>query len=281
MKYEITHTNTFYYEASAEQSLNTCRLKPRNDEFQRVFLFQKEINPVTMTNEYVDIWGNHVESFFIPEKHQVLEVKTKSIVSVQKASFLPFVSFTPEMEQIWHSSLFYEHYLPFLKTTSHTYLHPEQIDEVNRAIGTGNNPMKFALELMHFLFQEFTYDPGATNVGTTAAEAFVRKRGVCQDYTHVMITILRSRGIPARYVSGYLYVGEDSQMVGNHASHAWVEMMVPGIGWVGLDPTNNVEALMNHIKLCVGRDYTDVSPLQGVYNGSQHKLDVKVAVNLL
>ena len=107
------------------------------------------------------------------------------------------------------------------------------------------------------------------------------KKGVCQDISHVMLGILRAKHIPARYVSGYLYVGENSALVGDAASHAWVEVMVPGIGWVGLDPTNNVEALENHIRVGVGRDYGDVSPVQGVYRGGSHKLDVKVSVSLI
>ncbi|MFP3421973.1 transglutaminase family protein, partial [Bacillus sp. SIMBA_161] len=116
-----------------------------------------------------------------------------------------------------------------------------------------------------YVFDHFTYDGESTTVTTKASESFDLKKGVFQDITHVMLGILRNKNIPARYVSGYLYVGEDSALVGDAASHAWVEFMVPGIGWVGLDPTNNVEALENHIRVGAGRDYNDVSPVQGVY----------------
>lgn len=281
MKYEVLHTNTFHYETQVEQSLNTFRLKPRNDEFQRLFSYENIILPASMTKEHLDIWGNNVESFFIPEKHQILKVETKSIVSVQKIPFIHFVKYTKEMQDIYHSQLFHEHYLPYLSTSSYTFLNPKQISEVLFEIGNVENPLEFALRVMQYLYEVFTYDIESTTVETKAVEVFTLKKGVCQDYSHVMLGILRSQGIPARYVSGYLYVGENSDLVGDSASHAWVELMVPGVGWIGLDPTNHVEVLNNHIKLSVGRDYTDVSPLQGVYHGGNHTLEVKVEVRKL
>lgn len=115
------------------------------------------------------------------------------------------------------------------------------------------------------------YNQSATTVSTTAAEAYVLKAGVCQDFTHIMLGVLRHFNIPARYISGYLYVGEEDRLVGNTATHAWLEVMLLGIGWIGLDPTNNVEMLENHIIICVGRDYQDVSPVEGVYHeGGTH-----------
>ena len=281
MKYKILHTNTFQYETPVEQSLNTIRLKPRNNECQRLLSYRSKITPASMTSEHVDIWGNNIGSFFIPEKHQILEVETKSVVSIQKAPYLKQIQFSTEMQAIFYSKLFHEHYLPYLRTTNYTYLDKYQLDEVISKIGVNSNPVLFAIRLMEYLYDQFTYDTEATNVDTTARESFEIKSGVCQDITHVMLGILRNNGIPARYVSGYLYNGEDSNLVGDSATHAWVEIMVPGIGWLGLDPTNNVEVLENHIILCKGRDYSDVSPLQGVYHGGEHKLDVKVEVKKL
>lgn len=116
---------------------------------------------------------------------------------------------------------------------------------------------------------------------TTAREAFDLKAGVCQDFTHIMLGILRHFGVPARYISGYLYVGQRDDLIGDTATHAWVEIMIPGIGWVGLDSTNNVEVLDHHILMCVGRDYRDVSPVEGVYQGGNHTLNVIVDVQKL
>lgn len=281
MKYKIEHTNIFDYETIVDQSMNTIRLKPRTDECQRLLSYRADITPATLTKEYTDIFGNNVETFFIAEHHQHLEVKATSIVSIQKSPFIHRIDYSPEMNIIFHSKLFAEHYMAYLSNTAYTYIKPEQMELVDREIGEMNNPVQYAIDVMEYLHDHFTYDGDSTTVTTLATESFDLKKGVCQDITHVMLGILRSKNIPARYVSGYLYVGEYSALVGDAASHAWVEVMVPGIGWVGLDPTNNVEALENHIRVGVGRDYNDVSPVQGVYRGGSQSLDVKVSVSLL
>lgn len=281
MKFEIQHTNNFQYESEVDQSLNTIRLKPRGDERQRLLTYRIAISPTSLTREHLDIWGNTVGTFYIPEQHHELEIQTTSIVSIQRAPFIHRIQYSPEMQTIFHSQLFYEHYLPYIKKTSFTYLKDHQLEEVYHAIGHAENPVLFSLNLMQYLYSTFEYDPGATDVTTTASQAFALKRGVCQDFSHVMLAVLRAKGIPTRYVSGYLYVDENSGLIGDIATHAWVEVMIPGIGWIGLDPTNNVEVLENHIILCIGRDYTDVSPVEGVYTGGKHDLTVKVSVKAL
>ena len=281
MKYKVEHTNIFEYETIVDQSMNSIRLKPRTDECQRLLSYRAEITPASLTKEHIDIWGNHVETFFIAEHHQHLEVKTTSIVSIQKSPFVHRIDYSPEMNAIFHSQLFGEHYLAFLSNTAYTYLTIEQMKQIDRELGIMKNPVQYAIDVMEYIHEHFTYDGESTTVNTKAEESFGLRKGVCQDITHVMLGILRSKHIPARYVSGYLYVGENSALVGDAASHAWVEVMVPGIGWVGLDPTNNVEALENHIRVGVGRDYNDVSPVQGVYRGGSQSLDVKVSVSLL
>lgn len=281
MKYKIEHTNTFHYDTNVSQSLNSIRLKPRTDECQRLLSYRTEITPSSLTKEHIDLWGNHVETFFIPEQHSQLEVKTTSIVSIQKSPFIHRIDYSPEMKNIFHSELFRNHYLSFLNETEYTYLTEAQIQEVVNEVGEMVNPVQFSIDVMRYLHDSFTYNGDATQVETKAQESFKLRNGVCQDLTHVMLGILREKKIPARYVSGYLYVGENSALIGDSATHAWVEIMVPGIGWVGLDPTNNVEALENHIRVGTGRDYADVSPVQGVYRGGGQRLDVKVSVNLI
>lgn len=281
VKYEIVHTNTFRYDSEVDQSLNTIRLKPLTDEVQRLLLYRADITPVSLTNEHTDLWGNRVETFFIPEKHTLLEVRTTSVVSIQRSPFIGQIQYSKRMRTIFHSELFRQHYLSYLNETDYTYLEPEQLAEVERDLGDMDNPVQYALGVMQYLFQTFAYDGQSTQVTTTARQAFDLRKGVCQDLAHVMIGILRAKRVPARYVSGYLYVGEDSALKGDAATHAWVEVMVPGIGWVGLDPTNNVEALDNHIRVGTGRDYADVSPLQGVYRGGGSTLEVSVSVKLL
>ncbi|MET1014446.1 MAG: alpha-E domain-containing protein [Paenisporosarcina sp.] len=281
MKYKIEHTNVFQYDTMVDQSMNSIRLKPRTDECQRLLSYRADITPVSLTKEHSDLWGNSVESFFIANQHDHLEVKATSVVSIQKSPFIHRIDYSPEMREIFHSTLFHEHYLAYLSNTAYTFLTAEQMDKVEAEIGEMTNPVQYSINVMSYLYNHFTYDGSSTDVSTKATESFDLKKGVCQDITHVMLGILRSRSIPARYVSGYLYVGENSALIGDAASHAWVEVMVPGIGWVGLDPTNNVEALENHIRVGVGRDYVDVSPVQGIYRGGNHKLDVKVSVSLI
>lgn len=281
MKYKIEHINIFQYDTMVDQSMNSIRLKPRTDECQRLLSYRAEITPVSLTKEHTDLWGNSVESFFIANQHDHLEVKATSVVSIQKSPFIHRIDYSPEMREIFHSTLFHDHYLAYLSNTAYTFLTAEQMNKVDSEIGEMHNPVQYAINVMGYLHNHFTYDGSSTDVTTKASESFDLKKGVCQDITHVMLGILRSRSIPARYVSGYLYVGENSALIGDAASHAWVEVMVPGIGWVGLDPTNNVEALENHIRVGVGRDYVDVSPVQGIYRGGNHKLDVKVSVSLI
>ncbi len=281
MKFEIQHTNIFQYESEVDQSLNTIRLKPRSDERQRLLTYRITITPSSLTREHLDIWGNNVGTFYIPEQHQELEIQTTSIVSIQRAPFIHRIQYSPEMQTIFHSQLFYEHYLPYIKSTNFTFMTEVQLEDVYHAIGHAENPVLFSLNLMQYIYSTFEYDPEATNVTTTANQAFIFKRGVCQDFTHVMLAVLRAKGIPARYVSGYLYGDENSALIGDIATHAWVEVMIPGIGWIGLDPTNNVEVLENHIILCIGRDYSDISPVEGVYTGGKHDLSVKVSVKAL
>lgn len=278
MKYRIKHTNIFRYDTEVEQSLNTIRLKPRNNECQRLISHHVKVSPMAMTRENIDIWRNVVGTFFIAEKHSELEITSYSHVSVQRAPYIYQIQYSDEMRNIFHSQLFKEHYLPYLTTSIFTSLVPFQLEEILAAVGDPDNPMKFACDLMAYLHLWIVYDPYATTIETTASDAWQLKRGVCQDYTHIMLGVLRHCGIPARYISGYLYVGEDDDLIGDTATHAWVEVMVPGIGWIGLDPTNNVEVLENHINLCVGRDFRDVSPVEGVYQGGMHTLEVKVSV---
>nr|WP_255437491.1 transglutaminase family protein [Thalassobacillus sp. CUG 92003] len=185
------------------------------------------------------------------------------------------------MRDIFLSALFNRHYLAYLNETPYTFLYQEQIDDIVNQVGDPSDPLQFSIQLMAFIHHSLRYDGEVTEVSTKACESWPLKAGVCQDYAHIMLGVLRAKGIPARYVSGYLYVGENSALVGDSATHAWVEVMMPGIGWVGLDPTNNVEALEQHIRVGTGRDYADVSPLQGVYRGGKHTLDVNVSVTLL
>jgi transglutaminase-like putative cysteine protease len=148
--------------------------------------------------------------------------------------------------------------------------------------GAGRPLLAGAESLMHKMHRDFSYEPGTTNISTSAIEAFAARRGVCQDFAHIMLACLRSRGLAARYVSGYLRTappGSDASLLGADASHAWVSVFCPPFGWIDLDPTNDVRVGTDHIVIAWGRDFGDVSPLRGVIvGGGRHRLSVRVSV---
>lgn len=193
MKAEIIHTNRFYYETAVEQSLNSFRLKPKTDELQRLLSYRADINPASTTAQQVDIWGNNVETFFIAQSHQYLEIKTTSIISVQRSPIIDHLDYTTEMKRIFHSELFQNQYLASLKQTPYTSISFDQAEKVVTEVGDASNPLVFSKNLMAYLFEKFTYDTDATDVNTQANTVIESMRGVCQDYAHVMLGILRSQ----------------------------------------------------------------------------------------
>ena len=128
----------------------------------------------------------------------------------------------------------------------------------------------------------FTYQPGTTDIESSAQEFLEQKKGVCQDFSHLMLSMCRYRGISARYVSGYVNGGQDAALRGDAATHAWIEVAIPTLGWIGFDPTNNIYALNQHIRMAVGRDYGDIVPVKGVYwSGGKQDMTVKVSTSLV
>ncbi|HEX6922629.1 MAG TPA: transglutaminase family protein [Bacillales bacterium] len=279
MKYEINQKNHFTYGGPVKQSVNQFRLKPIDDLEQACVSFEKKIIPETTCYSHEDYWGNHVETFYLWEPHDTLTIETTSVVEVRKKAISKRLSFDAEMRRLLDSDQFKQNYAEFLSKTNYTSIEPLKIAEVTEDIWQQSvDPYDFVNRLNTYIYETFTYVPGSTTVKTTAEEVLEKKEGVCQDYTHLMLALCRHRGIPARYVSGYIYTGENSAMRGDAATHAWVEVAIPDIGWVGFDPTNNVLALDQHIRLAVGRDYKDIVPVKGVYVGPGQQLDVRVSV---
>ena len=146
---------------------------------------------------------------------------------------------------------------------------------------SGIDDVWFAAQtIMRFIYDNFDYTPDATTVSTVMTEVLAHRRGVCQDFAHVMLGMCRSLKIPARYVSGYLYNGPDGHLLGSQASHAWCEVFLPGLGWRALDPTNNQFADERYVKVAVGRDYGDIVPVKGTYKGTRSKT-MKVSVQVI
>ncbi|WLD93133.1 transglutaminase family protein [Alkalihalobacillus sp. AL-G] len=282
MKYRITQHTHYSYEQPVSQSINQIRLKPIDDMKQECLCFQKEIKPDVPSYVHYDYWGNHVETFYAWEDHDQLLITTTSEVIIDPLTFVSSLSFSPQMLEAFCSAGFQQRYAEFLTKTYYTTLDDVACERLTSPLwDQAANPFEYVKLVNEYIYETFTYKPGSTTVQTTAAEILEKKEGVCQDYTNLMLALCRYRGIPARYVSGYLYIGENSAMRGDAATHAWVEVKMPSAGWIGFDPTNNVLAKDQHIRVAVGRDYADIVPLKGVYQGGVQHLDVKVSVSAI
>lgn len=282
MKYEVTQTNTYHYELPVRQSINQFRLRPLDDQQQTLHSYNVKINPASHTYGHTDYWGNYVETFYLWGEHQDLEIETVSKVEIQPLEIDVTLPLTDEQRKKLLSHSFKQAHTEFMIETDYTTIsHHVMEAETEGLWKNAQDELEFALKLNEHIYSTMEYVSGATNVQTTAEKILTHRTGVCQDYTHLMLAICRYHGIPARYVSGYIYSGENSAFRGDAATHAWLEVKFPGLPWVGLDPTNNVVAAEQHIRIAVGRDYRDISPLKGVYIGGAHTLNVSVGVKNL
>lgn len=273
MKYRITQTNEYLYSGTVEHSINQIRLTPISDATQTLEQFVLDVSVPYKAYEYVDYWGNRLIMLYVHQPHRKLTLCTVADVDVVRE---------PRLNH-GHSMPFnLEMFTEYLSMTPYTILSANerlaQEDALWQRLSVGStdgldrvhaptDPLAYAAALSDILYRQFSYQQGVTDVDTTAAAFLQGGKGVCQDFTHLMLALCRRRSIPARYVSGYLYVGEDSALRGDAAMHAWVEVYARNQGWVGFDPTNNVPAGSDHIRVAVGRDYTDVAPLRGVVSG--------------
>jgi transglutaminase-like putative cysteine protease len=277
MKLDVTHRTIFHYSGPVRDSENTLHLEPRDFRTQRTLRTLIRVLPATRLYRFTDLFQNITHRFELPKSHDRLVVESRVRVEnfPQELSLEARNVKYPEALKHWAS----EESWQFLQESRHVSNHPD----IWRAaiLRIEGNPCihEQALSIMSWIHREFTYAPGATDVDTHLEQAFALRRGVCQDYAHVMIGMCRSIGIPARYVSGYLYNGPKDHLIGNQASHAWVEIHLPHAGWVGYDPTNKTIVDERFVKIAVGRDYQDVSPIQGSYIGGAHcRLEVSVKV---
>lgn len=271
MRADIRHVTEYRYAEPAWDSFNEVRLSPEVSARQDLRSFHLVVQPEASTvSTHRDYFGSLIHHVHVHEPHQVLRIEAQALVVTHPLAPLPAVAFSA-LDEL--RSEVTEFLVASPRVPSGRW--PETFGV------QGPSPHEdlsaFLIRLTAQLNQQFTYHPGATSVSTTLAQFAQDPRGVCQDYTHAMLGICRTLGIPARYVSGYLYSG--GEMVGADATHAWVEALIPGQGWVGFDPTNNVLAGEKHIKIGHGRDYPDVSPVRGTYyGGGAAELNVEVRV---
>ncbi|MFI5378920.1 MAG: transglutaminase N-terminal domain-containing protein [Tepidisphaerales bacterium] len=286
MLYRIRHTTEYRYGDAASLSQNQARLRPRDTSWQKCVGYELQVDPrPSSRSERVDYFGNHVTDFFIQTPHSVFAVTSEALIEVNSPP--PPPQCTTPWEQA-AAELRSPRNRDALEASQYTFgssAAPERGELRDWAMEVflpGRAIVEGAMALMSRIHREFKYDKSATAVNTPVMEAFAMRRGVCQDFAHLMIACLRSLGLSARYVSGYLRTRPPPgtpRLVGADASHAWISVFVPPETWVDLDPTNNQPAVESYITTAWGRDYHDVAPLRGVFlGGGSHALRVSVDV---
>jgi transglutaminase-like putative cysteine protease len=279
MAYSVRHITRFRYEPAVRESVMEVRLQPRTDMRQRSLSFSLDVTPRANIMVYRDFFGNAVHHFDIPGQHELVEVAAQAIVEVQPPT--PLVASDAcsweELDDRVAEGDYWEMLLPS------QYARPTELLEKLRAelkLRRQGNPLELLRELNTELYELFEYAPNTTKVDSPIDDALQARRGVCQDFAHIMIALVRQLKIPCRYVSGYLYHEDkvkDRSPAG--ATHAWVEAYLGELGWVPFDPTNNLPGCERHIRVAVGRDYADVPPTRGVYKGeAASELSVLVSV---
>jgi transglutaminase-like putative cysteine protease len=282
MFYAIRHFTRFRYSRPVWESVMEVRMHPRSEQRQRCFKFQLSVSPRARIFSYLGHHGNMVYHFDIPEPHRQLTIIADALVDVDEPDALPD-SLGPgawdELDTLIHEDDYWDMLRP-----SHFARPSPALEELASKFGLsrndGRDPLTLLTDLNAELFSSFQYEKASTRVDSPIEEALEKRAGVCQDFAHIMIALVRSLRIPCRYVSGYLYhdpLHPDRSKDG--ATHAWAEALLPGIGWVGFDPTNNLIAADRHIRTATGRDYADVPPTRGTMKGSaQTELQVRVRV---
>ena len=290
MKYRVSHQTTYHYAEPASLSQNELLLQPRDTGTQRVIESRLSIVPEPQyLHRRTDYFGNNVHIFMVQHPHRELAITATSLVETA-CPVTPAPDQTPPWESVAgrltgnnNSGLLAPRQFVFasplvvLSSAIRAYAQP--------SFQPGKPLLEGALDLIARVFRDFTYDKGATTVDTSVDQVLASQKGVCQDFAHLAIGCLRSLGLAARYVSGYLETTPPQgkpKLIGADASHAWVSLFIPDAGWVDLDPTNNLIPGESHLTVAWGRDYGDVTPVKGVVmGGGAHTLSVKVDVKKL
>jgi transglutaminase-like putative cysteine protease len=290
MKYRIIHKTTYRYSEPASLSHNELYLRPRESAWQRVHQSQLQVEPSPQyLHQRVDYFGNTASLFVVQQPHDALVMTAESVVQTSPPS-VPSALASPPWETVARRLAVHDR-ADELEAFQFVFESPlisisDDVHAYARASFPPQQPvLAGAVDLIKRVFTQFTYDKSATTVDTPVDRVLADRKGVCQDFTHLTIGCLRSLGLAARYVSGYLETQPPPgkpKLVGADASHAWLSLFIPDMGWVDLDPTNNLIPGERHITLAWGRDYGDVSPVKGVVmGGGLHNLSVMVDVTVL
>lgn len=288
MIYRIRHRTTYAYSAPVTVSHHVARLRPRTTATQRVLSFALEINPAAaVTTTHTDYFGNTAAFFSVEGLHSELVVSAEGTIEVNAVP-LPAIELSPAWEEV--VAMFRDPVSPgvveacqFVFDSPLLAGHPEFAAYARTSFPAGTPLLAGVQDLAARIHHDFTFDPQATTVSTPLRTVFAQRRGVCQDFAHLGIACLRSLGLPARYVSGYLRTDPPAgqpRLVGADHSHAWLSVYCPHLGFVDFDPTNNLIPSDRHVTLAYGRDFSEVSPLAGmVTGGGEHRLAVAVDVS--
>lgn len=272
MVFEITHLTNYTYGHAAAEAYGEARLTPPNLPSQKVLSHKLIINPDTKTSAYVDHYGNTVHFFSLPYRHKKLSVANQMTVETRPVP-RPAGSLelsVQEVRQIFSSVL--TDVFDFLQPTEVVEIGREAVQWAKRYL-RGDMVLGEGLQkLNEAIHDSFDYKKGATDNSTTLSAIWKERKGVCQDFAHVGLSILRTAGLPARYVCGYIETepprSGDKALTGAVATHAWIEVLVPGMTWVALDPTNRQWVNERYVAVSYGRDFRDATPLRGTFKGS-------------
>ena len=282
MLLEVRHVTQYHYAEPVRESVMEVWMQPQKGIRQRLVSFELELDPAAQLFSYADPFGNAVYHFDVPQPHDRLNIVARSAVETQAPPPLPEALDQGEWDRLRSDFVrgenfdFLTHHGFAIETPAlRAYVAQHDLDELRR-----RDPLTAVRRLSETIYASFAYEAGVTHADSPIDQALEAGRGVCQDFAHIMIAICRSWGIPARYVSGYLFTDRQAgDRSDPDATHAWVEVFLPSTRWIGLDPTNNVEAGERHIAAAVGRDYNDVPPSRGVYKGeAESQLAVGVSV---
>lgn len=281
--YAIRHLTRFIYASPVSESVMELRMRPATDACQRCLQFEVDLQPRARVFAYRDFLGNWVHHFDLPRRHSRLEITARAQVQLEarpeRPAALPFEAWRAvdawadrgeewDFRQPSHFAVWSDALLAFA-------------DSLGPLAQRTADPLTTVRALMNAMHRTFAYAPNTTRVDSPIGEALESRRGVCQDFSHILLALLRRLGLPCRYVSGYIApreLGEDDETT-TVVSHAWVEVCLPDLGWVGFDPTNDIEAGLRHVRVAIGRDYADVPPTRGVFKGgAASSLEVSVEV---
>ncbi|MDD1003374.1 MULTISPECIES: transglutaminase family protein [Pseudomonas] len=289
-RYQIFHDTCYHYDSPVSLAQQLAHLWPRKCDWQRCTAQQLLISPdPTARRDELDVFGNPLTRLAFERPHDELQVNAQLTVEVLARPVLDFNQ-SPAWE-LTRDALTYSSQplsAALLEACRYRFQSPyvhlkRSFVEFSQSCFPPGRPLLLGVQdLMQKIFSEFTFDAEATQVATPLVEVLERRRGVCQDFAHLMLACVRSRGLAARYISGYLLTQPppgQPRLIGADASHAWVSVFCPVLGWVDFDPTNNVQPALEHITLAWGRDFSDVSPLRGVIlGGGNHDPEVRVTV---